>query len=67
MNKPSIIQKAEHDIFMNLATGTDPKAVFTWIKNNQRLSAPQKAELIEYTINEYDRMAEDDARIKWLD
>ena len=67
MTNLSIIRKTENNIFMMLATGTDPKAIFTWIKNNQCLSAPQKSELIEYTINEYDRIAEDDARIKWLD
>lgn len=67
MNNPSIIRKTQHNIFMMLATGTDPKAVFTWIKNNLRLSTSQNIQLIEYTINEYDRMAEDDARIKWLD
>jgi cell division protein FtsL len=63
----TLLKKTERDIFLMLATGTDPNAIFTWIKNHKLLSINQKVSMINYTINEYDRQAEDLSRMKWLD
>jgi hypothetical protein len=63
----TLLKKTERDIFLMLATGTDPNAIFTWIKNHKLLTTAQKCAMINYTINEYDRQLEDIHRNKWLD